>query len=211
MDMIFPRHNGVIENPLTYAEGVSLTVALGAAHQGDDYYNADVFGRVLHFGGSGHIKNEKERNPQEFTNRIDTQIDELKAIIAPYIGKLAAAKHGVLGVDGENGWELWQRSSSGNELMHTSGVILGVEGIAMNRTMVFNFEYPTDISKAYEASWRGGDYKIGVLLDTTHASRSFCFGIEAPEANRMLVPVRGFPGNKKYFSGLWSCQISGMK
>lgn len=207
--MILHGYDGVIENPLSRVEGIELTVALGAAHRGDDYYNADVFGAVLHHGGTGYIKSEMDRDPQAFAERVDEQIDELKVIIAPYIGRWAAAKHGALGLEVEDSWVLWQRSSSGTECMHTSGVILGVAGVKMDKRMLYNFEYPNDLSRAYEATWKRHSYKIGVLLDTTHTRRSFSYGVEAPAANKMLVPVRGFPGNKKYFNGLWSWQLSG--
>lgn len=208
--MISPSYTGTIENPLTRSEGVALTLELGAAHHGDDCHNADVFGRILHFGGVNYIEAERDRDPEAFAGRVEQQVEELKEIVAPHVGKWAAAKHRVLGVENDNKWELWHRLYGSSKVMHTSGIILGIAGVKMDRSMHFDYYHPNEVAKAREASWQGGDYKIGVLLDTTHATPAFCYGVEAPDTNRMLVPVRGFPRHRDSFSGLWSWQISGL-
>lgn len=207
--MISPSYTGLIENPVTRSEAARLTVELGAAHHGDDYDNADVIGRILHYGGDGYLARRCREDPQAFTEKVENQIEELQAIVAPYVGRWVAAKHAMLGVEAETGWELWQRLFGSSNVMHTSGIILGVAGVKMERHMIFDYNYPTEVSKAHQASWRGPDYKIGVLLDTTLATPSFCYGVEAPDTDRMLVPVRGFPRHPQTLSGLWSWQLSG--
>ena len=208
--MISPSYTGTIENPLTRSEGIALTLELGAAHKGDDYHNADVLGRILHFGGVNYLEAERDRDPEAFAGKVEEQIEELKAIIAPYIGKWAAAKHYNLGVENGEDWELWQRPHGSSRVMHTSGIILGVAGVKMDRCMHFDYDHPNEVARARVSSWQGHAYKIGVLLDTIHATPSFCYGVEAPDADRMLVPVRGFPRHRESFSGLWSWQISGL-
>ncbi len=207
--MVLPSYTGTKENSLTRSEGVALTLELGAAHHGDDYHNADAFGRVLHFGGVNYLEAERDRDPGAFAGKVERQIEELKEIVAPHIGKWAAAKHRMLGVDNDGGWELWERLFDRSKVMHTSGIILGVAGVKMERCMHFDHDYPNEVAKARVSSWRGGAYKIGVLLDTTHTTPYFSYRVEAPGTNRMLVPVRGFPRHRKSFSGLWSWQLSG--
>ncbi len=195
---------------LTLREGIELTIALGKAHIGDDYDNADVYGRIQHFGGTGYQAKRFEQNPDVFESKIDSQINRLEEIIAPHIGKIALAKHRHLGVKNDEDWELWSRAVSDHKVMHTSGVILGIAGIAMERCMSFDYHYPGEVDKAVEMKWRGGAYKIGVLLDTTDNKPEFGFRVQAPKTDRMLVPVRGFPRYPESFSGLWSWQITGV-
>lgn len=207
--MIGPRYNGVIGESLTRDEGIALTIELGRAHTGDDYHNADVFGSVLHNGGDSYLEAERDRNPEAFAARVDEQVDRIQEIIAPHIGKWAAAKHMRLGVLNEGEWELWERLFGRSKVMHTSGIILGAAGLVMERTMIFDYDHPGDVSEAHELRWKGKSFKIGILLDTTEAEPSFCYGVEAPDVNRMLVPVRGFPRHRESFNGLWSWQLSG--
>lgn len=194
---------------LTRTEGVELTIALGKAHEGDDYDNADVYGRIKHFGGSGYQAKRFEENPELFKAKINDQIERLSNIIAPAIGKIASAKHCRLGVKRDDGWEIWSRAPGCNEVMHTRGVILGIAAIAMKRRMAFDYFYPDRLDKANDVTWYGGEYKIGVLLDTTDNKSEFAFRVPAPKTDRMLVPVRGFPRQLESFSGLWSWQLSG--
>ncbi len=206
--MIRPGYSGIKENPLSLIEGVGLTIELGRSHAGDDYDNADVYGRILHFGGGGYLGARLIADKEEFISKIDTQVDRVQKIIAPYIGRWATAKHRMLGVKNEGEWQLWQRSHGDADVMHTSGIILGAAGVAMNSTMTFHWDHPDEVSKAYEAH-AGQTFKIGVLLDTTYSSPAFSYGVEAPDTDEMLVPVRGFPGSREGFSGLWSWQIGG--
>jgi hypothetical protein len=207
--MIAPRYNGKVENPLSPAEAKQLTLALDAAHHGDDYHNADVFGAVIHFGDSGYLGKQHARDPQAFEEKVTSQIEELQAIIAPHIVQWVAAKHCKLGVENQGEWELWQMIYGSSKVMHTSGIILGIAGVKMERVMHFDYDHPTEVSKARVSSWANRAFKIGVLLDTTHATPAFSNGIEAPDTDRMLVPVRGFPRHRESFSGLWSWQLSG--
>lgn len=207
--MISPSYTGTIENPLTRSEGIALTLELGAAHHGDDYHNADVFGHIQHFGGVNYLEKERDRDPEAFAARVTSQIEELQEIITPFVGRWTAAKHETLGVETGDGWELWQRLHDRSKVMHTSGIILGVAGVKMERCKYFDYDHPTEVARARVATWLGRTYKIGVLLDTTHATPSFCYGVEAPDATRMLVPVRGFPRYRESFSGIWSWQLTG--
>ncbi|MDB5163672.1 MAG: hypothetical protein JWS12_289 [Candidatus Saccharibacteria bacterium] len=207
--MISPGYSSPIEDALTPSEGVQLTVELGRAHTGDDYHNADVFGTVLHFGGVNYLEAERDRDREAFTAKIDGQVDRIQEIVAPFIGKWAFAKHQILGVKNEVGWDLWERFCGRAEVMHTSGIILGAAGVVMDRTMNFDYEYPGDVSKARE-SHKGPGFKVGIVLDTTETDPAFSYGVEAPNTDRMLVPVRGFPITRKSFHGIWSWQISGI-
>jgi hypothetical protein len=204
--MIAPEYTAPKLNPLTRREGAHLTVAMGSAHVGDDYHNADVFGKVLHFGGVNYLEAERDRDPRAFTSKVEVQVEQLQELITPYIGRWAAAKHEMLGVKRESAWETW-RSYDRPKVMHTSGIILGVAGVVMNRRVIFGYNHPAQSSQMQNI--RRGDFKIGVLLDTTDASPAFSYGVEAPETDRMLVPVRGFPRRGDSFSYLWSWQLSG--
>lgn len=194
---------------LTRHEGIELTVALGKAHTGDDYDNADVYGRIKHFGGSGWQAKRFQEHPEVFETKINDQIERLRDIIAPHIGKVAAAKHRHIGVENGGSWELWRRAPGDHEVMHTRGIILGIAGIAMKGTMMYDWEHPGNPEKAMDITWEGGTYKIGVLLDTTDNKREFGFRVQAPNTDRMLVPIRGLPRHPDNYSGLWSWQISG--
>ncbi len=208
--MISPGYEGPLINPLSRDEGINLTVDLRAAHQGDDYHNADVFGRVIHYGGVNYLEAEMNHDPKRFEAKVEDRVRELKEIIAPHIGRWAAAKHNRLGVMSETGWELWENNYASTRVMHTSGIILGVSGVALDKCMYFDYDHPGRVDEARVASWRGGAYKIGVILDTTHTKPAFCYGVEAPETNRMLVPIRGLPSRRSLFNGIWSWQISGI-
>lgn len=72
--MISPSYTGTIENPLTHSEGAALTLELGAAHKGDDYHNADMFGQVLHFGGVNYLVAERDRDAEAFAGKVEKQI-----------------------------------------------------------------------------------------------------------------------------------------
>lgn len=202
-------HTAAANEVLTRHAGIELTVALGKAHIGDDYDNADVYGRIKHFGGAGWQAQRFQEHPEVFETKINDQIERLRDIIAPHIGKLAAAKHRHIGVEKGGSWELWRRAPGDQEVMHTRGIILGIAGIAMKRTMMYDWEHHGDPAKVINMAWQGGTYKIGVLLDTSDNHREFGFRVQAPDTDRMLVPVRGLPRHRDNYSGLWSWQISG--
>lgn len=210
--MLAPNYSGPKTNHLTRREGVDLTIALGAAHIGNDYENADVYGEALYFDDrSSYRKSQVNKNPETYRAKVEGQIERLQEIIAPFIGRWAAAKHNILGLKNGSTWDLWEASFGYTRpgVLHTSGIILGISGIAMNRRMVFHYDHPEDLSKAHDSRIQNKNFKIGVELDTSHNDPVFSYGVEAPDTDRMLVPVRGFPVSERQYHGIWSHQISG--
>lgn len=205
----FPGYDGPRPNPLTRQEGANLSVELGRAHRGDDYTNADVYGKVLNFGGRNYLGAVLERDPEAFRAKIDNQIADLQGIIAPHVGRYATAKHRQIGVFNESDCDLWERFYGRSKVMHVSGIILGVAGVALRRRMIYDIDNPGKIDNAREFAYGGKDFRIGVLFDTTDMEPYFCYRVEAPDTDEMLVPIRGFPRSSKEFHGLWSWQIAG--
>jgi len=210
--MISHGYDGPMENPLNRREAMELTIALGAAHRGDDYTNADCIGRILFAGsGGGYLRTQCEDNPEVYAEKVAQQIADLQTIIEPYVGRFVCGKHEQLGVAQGEEWELWGRATTDpSRVLHTSGIILGIADVVFDRTMRFAYDRPYDLDTAKEYTWNGKDFKIGVLLDTTFATDAFCFHLPAPETDRMLIPVRGFPRYYESFNGLWSWQLSGV-
>lgn len=202
-------YDGPRPDPLTRQEGANLTVELGRAHRGDDFTNADMRGRVLNYGGVNYLEAELKRDPEAFEAKINDQIVELQGIIAPHVGRYATAKHGQIGVFGEEGWDLWERFYGRTKVMHVSGIILGVAGVALNKRMICDYENPEKVDSAREFKSGGKNYRIGVLFDTTDMEPYFCHKVEAPDADKMLVPIRGFPRTSQQFHGIRSWQIAG--
>lgn len=207
--MSLPGYDGEIVNPLSIQEGIDLTIALGRAHKGNDYDNADVHGRVLHFGGVNYLEARRDKDPEEFQRGVDAQIEELQAIVEPHIGKWVTAKHKEIGVKNGPDWELWERPFERPKVMHISGIILGVAGLVMERVVHYDYEHPGQIEHVRTSSWRGKDFRIGVLLDTSKMRPVFCYGVEAPQTDRMLLPIRGLPRTRQGYNGIWSWQLHG--
>lgn len=190
---------------LSSDQGVELTLALGAAHVGDDYYNADVFGEIMHFDGRGTLNDKRAKDPEAFDKKVNNQIETLRDIVAPYVGMRAMAVHHEMGFHTRDTWEYWKPIYPRIKTVHTTGTILGVEGVVFERQMSPRGRSPAD---AVHLSLSGRLYKIGVVFDT-RGEKNVNIGGEYPHGDMSFLPVRGLAANRKYFNGIWSNQIRG--
>lgn len=209
--MLTTGYNGPKPNPLFATEATHLTAALGKAHRGPEHYDADEYGTKLHLdqGVSYHLTKLSE-DPEALAAKLDERLAALTEIITPFVGRWAMGKHYTIGVQQPGGWELWQRfySKAGANTMHVNGIILGVEGIVFDRTMAYSAFHPGSVSEA-QAVDKSPTFAVGVLLDTGDAIPAFNYDIEAPDVDRMLVPIQDFPRHPG-FNRAWSWQVSGL-